>query len=42
MTKLDKALFVFASYNAGPGRIAALRKEAAKRGYATSGSTMSS
>ncbi len=32
MTKLDKALFAFASYNAGPGRIAALRKEAAKRG----------
>jgi membrane-bound lytic murein transglycosylase MltF len=33
MTKLDKALFAFASYNAGPGRIASLRKEAAKRGY---------
>ena len=32
MTKLDKALFSFASYNAGPGRIAQLRKEAAKRG----------
>jgi membrane-bound lytic murein transglycosylase MltF len=32
MTKLDKALFAFASYNAGPGRIAQLRKEAAKRG----------
>jgi membrane-bound lytic murein transglycosylase MltF len=32
MTTLDKALFAFASYNAGPGRIAQLRKEAAKRG----------
>jgi membrane-bound lytic murein transglycosylase MltF len=32
MSKLDKALFAFASYNAGPARIAALRKEAAKRG----------
>jgi membrane-bound lytic murein transglycosylase MltF len=32
MTKLDKALFAFASYNAGPARIAKLRKEAAKRG----------
>jgi membrane-bound lytic murein transglycosylase MltF len=32
MTKLDKALFAFASYNAGPGRIASLRKVAAKRG----------
>ncbi|HEY6930767.1 MAG TPA: transporter substrate-binding domain-containing protein [Thermoanaerobaculia bacterium] len=32
MTKLDKALFAFAAYNAGPGRIARLRKEAAKRG----------
>lgn len=32
MSKLDKALFAFASYNAGPGRIASLRKEAAKRG----------
>ena len=32
MTKLDKALFAFASYNAGPGRVARLRKEAAKRG----------
>jgi membrane-bound lytic murein transglycosylase MltF len=32
MTKLDKALFAFASYNAGPSRIASLRKEAAKRG----------
>jgi membrane-bound lytic murein transglycosylase MltF len=32
MTKLSKGLFTFASYNAGPGRIAQLRKEAAKRG----------
>jgi membrane-bound lytic murein transglycosylase MltF len=32
MTELDKALFAFASYNAGPGRVAQLRKEAAKRG----------
>src|SRR6185369_4559005 len=32
MTPLDKALFSFASYNAGAGRISALRKEAAKRG----------
>jgi membrane-bound lytic murein transglycosylase MltF len=32
MTKLDKALFAFAAYNAGAGRIAQLRKEAAKRG----------
>jgi ABC-type amino acid transport substrate-binding protein len=32
MTKLDKALFAFASYNAGPGRVAQLRKLAAKRG----------
>jgi membrane-bound lytic murein transglycosylase MltF len=32
MTKLDKALFAFASYNAGAGRIAQLRQEAAKRG----------
>ena len=32
MTKLDKALFAFASYNAGPGRVAQLRKAAAKRG----------
>jgi membrane-bound lytic murein transglycosylase MltF len=32
MTKLDKALFAFASYNAGAGRISKLRKEAAKRG----------
>jgi membrane-bound lytic murein transglycosylase MltF len=32
MTKLDKALFAFASYNAGAGRISQLRKAAAKRG----------
>jgi membrane-bound lytic murein transglycosylase MltF len=31
MTKLDKALFAFASYNAGPGRVARLRKEAAEK-----------
>jgi membrane-bound lytic murein transglycosylase MltF len=32
MTKLDKALFAFASYNSGPGRVRQLRQEAAKRG----------
>ncbi|MBB3239979.1 membrane-bound lytic murein transglycosylase MltF [Pseudomonas sp. Tn43] len=32
MSKLDKALFAFASYNAGAGRISKLRKEAANRG----------
>jgi membrane-bound lytic murein transglycosylase MltF len=32
MTKLDKALFAFASYNAGAGRVSQLRQEAAKRG----------
>jgi membrane-bound lytic murein transglycosylase MltF len=32
MTKLDRALFAFASYNAGPGRVQQLRKEAARRG----------
>jgi membrane-bound lytic murein transglycosylase MltF len=32
MDSLDKGLFTFASYNAGPGRISQLRKEAAKRG----------
>jgi membrane-bound lytic murein transglycosylase MltF len=32
MDALNKGLFTFASYNAGPGRIAELRKEAAKRG----------
>jgi membrane-bound lytic murein transglycosylase MltF len=32
MTKLNKALFAFASYNAGAGRVSQLRREAAKRG----------
>lgn len=32
MTQLDKALFAFASYNAGAGRISQLRRAAAKRG----------
>jgi len=32
MTQLDKALFAFASYNAGAGRISRLRVLAAKRG----------
>ncbi|HTO85895.1 MAG TPA: transporter substrate-binding domain-containing protein [Thermoanaerobaculia bacterium] len=32
MDRLNKALFAFAAYNAGPARIASLRKEAAKRG----------
>ena len=32
MTPLNKALFAFASYNAGAGRISQLRKEATKRG----------
>jgi len=32
MTQVDKALFAFASYNAGPGRIRQLRREAEKRG----------
>jgi membrane-bound lytic murein transglycosylase MltF len=32
MTQLDKGLFAFASYNAGPGRIRQLRREAEKRG----------
>jgi membrane-bound lytic murein transglycosylase MltF len=32
MDKLNKGLFTFASYNAGPGRVRQLRKEAAKRG----------
>jgi membrane-bound lytic murein transglycosylase MltF len=32
MTNLDKALFAFASYNAGAGRISGLRARAAKRG----------
>lgn len=33
MTQLDKALFSFAAYNAGPARIARLRQETAKRGF---------
>ncbi|MCW0207066.1 MAG: transporter substrate-binding domain-containing protein [Achromobacter sp.] len=32
MTDLDKGLFAFAAYNAGPGRIGQLRKEAASKG----------
>jgi membrane-bound lytic murein transglycosylase MltF len=32
MDELNKALFTFASYNAGPGRIRGLRSEAEKRG----------
>jgi membrane-bound lytic murein transglycosylase MltF len=32
MTELDKMLFTFASYNAGPGRMNTLRKETQKRG----------
>ena len=32
MTRLNKGLFTFASYNAGPARVASLRREAAKRG----------
>jgi membrane-bound lytic murein transglycosylase MltF len=32
MDNLDKWLFAFASYNAGPGRVRQLRKEAEKRG----------
>ena len=32
MTEFDKALFAFASYNAGPARIRGLRKEATARG----------
>ncbi len=32
MDELNKGLFTFASYNAGPGTVAKLRKEAAKRG----------
>ncbi len=32
MTDLNKALFTFASYNAGPARIQSLRKEAKNRG----------
>jgi membrane-bound lytic murein transglycosylase MltF len=32
MDPLNKGLFAFASYNAGPARIAQLRREAARRG----------
>jgi membrane-bound lytic murein transglycosylase MltF len=32
MDKLDKGLFAFAAYNAGPGRIQRLRKEAEQKG----------
>ena len=32
MDKLNKGLFAFAAYNAGPGRIQGLRKEAEKKG----------
>jgi membrane-bound lytic murein transglycosylase MltF len=32
MTPLNKGLFTFASYNAGPGRLNQLRREATKRG----------
>ncbi|HXK08432.1 MAG TPA: lytic transglycosylase F [Vicinamibacteria bacterium] len=32
MTPLDRHLFAFASYNAGPGRVAGLRKEARAQG----------
>ena len=32
MDPLNKALFTFASYNAGPGRVRQLRREAEKRG----------
>ena len=32
MDRINKELFAFAAYNAGPGRIQSLRKEAAKRG----------
>jgi membrane-bound lytic murein transglycosylase MltF len=32
MTEMDKALFTFASYNAGPARVRQLRQEARQRG----------
>ena len=32
MTPLNMGLFAFAAYNCGPGSVAQLRKEAAKRG----------
>ena len=31
-SEADRALFAFASYNAGPGRMSSMRREAAKRG----------
>jgi membrane-bound lytic murein transglycosylase MltF len=33
MDKLNKGLFAFAAYNAGPGRVQKLRKEAEQKGY---------
>ena len=33
MDRVNKGLFAFAAYNAGPGRIQSLRKEAARKGY---------
>lgn len=33
MDKLNKMLFTFAAYNAGPAKVARLRKEAAERGF---------
>ena len=33
MDRLNKGLFTFASYNAGPARIARLRREASKMGF---------
>jgi membrane-bound lytic murein transglycosylase MltF len=32
MTAVDKGLFTFAAYNAGPGKVRSLRREAEKRG----------
>jgi membrane-bound lytic murein transglycosylase MltF len=32
MTRLNKGLFAFAAYNAGPGRVRQLRQEARRRG----------
>jgi membrane-bound lytic murein transglycosylase MltF len=32
ITRLNKGLFAFASYNAGPGRVASLRRQAAAEG----------
>ena len=33
MSEVDRHLFAFASYNAGPNRIASMRRRAAARGY---------